>query len=267
MIVDTHTHVVAADEGRYPLSPRDLSGAWYREAPHSAEQLLALMDAAGVDHAVLVQPVGAYSFDNRYVADAAAAHPDRLVAACSVDIEGDDPAAELRGQVEERGVRGVRLFALSRDPRSWLAEERARSLWETAVSLELQVIVTILPHQLDELEEALALHPDASVSLDHCAFATPADLEPLVRHPGLHLKLTPHVLDAATRADDDPSLRVEALVERFGAERIMWGSDFCQTHDRSYGERVAQAEHALRRLSDADRAMCLGGVARRLWSL
>ena len=68
-MIDTHTHIVAPDEAAYPLSPRPLSGAWYREAPHSAEDLLDCMKKAGVDQAVLVQPMGAYSFDNRYTAD------------------------------------------------------------------------------------------------------------------------------------------------------------------------------------------------------
>ena len=75
MVVDTHTHVVAPDREAYPLSPRPLSGAWYDEAPCSAPELIGLMNAAGVDRAVLVQAVGAYSFDNRYVADSAAQAP------------------------------------------------------------------------------------------------------------------------------------------------------------------------------------------------
>ena len=82
MIVDTHTHVVAPDREAYPLSPRPLSGAWYDAAPCSAGELAERMGDAGVDQAVLVQAVGAYSFDNRYVADSAAARPDRFFSAC-----------------------------------------------------------------------------------------------------------------------------------------------------------------------------------------
>ncbi|MGH9016030.1 MAG: amidohydrolase family protein [Acidimicrobiia bacterium] len=78
MLVDTHVHVISDDASRYPLQPARLPGAWYREAPVTVEELLALMDDAGVDRAVLVQPMGAYSYDNSYAADAAASHPDRL---------------------------------------------------------------------------------------------------------------------------------------------------------------------------------------------
>jgi ABC-type transporter lipoprotein component MlaA len=78
-MIDTHTHIVAADEDRYPLTPRSLSGEWYKETPHDAEAFLACMDACGVEAAVLVQPVGAYSYDNSYTADSAVATPKRLI--------------------------------------------------------------------------------------------------------------------------------------------------------------------------------------------
>ena len=76
-IVDTHTHVVSSDQSRYPLNPAGLPGAWYREAPHTTEQLIERMDEAHVERAVLVQGVGAYSYDNRYAADSAERHRAR----------------------------------------------------------------------------------------------------------------------------------------------------------------------------------------------
>lgn len=273
MIVDTHVHIVAPDEEAYPLSPRPLSGLWYREAPHSAEDLLGCMRGAGVDRAILVQPMGAYSFDNRYTADSAAAHPERFASACCVDVDEEDPVGALRYWVKERGMHGVRLFALSREPRSWLAEERTAPLWECAAELGAHVIVTILGHQLDELRSVLERYPDTPVSLDHCAFPNLggegfAQAEPLFalsELPNLNLKLTTHVLDAATETSGDPAPFVEALVARFGADRIMWGSDFCQIHDRPYAELVKLAHRAFATLGPKDREQCLAGTARRLW--
>ncbi len=265
MIVDAHVHVVAPDEEAYPLSPGPLSGAWYREAPHSAEDFLTCMDAAGVDRAVLVQPVGAYSFDNRYAADSAAARPAVFASACCVDVDSEDPCGDLRYWVEERGMQGVRFFALSREPRSWLAAARAAPLWKCAAELGVQVIVTILGHQLGELCEALERFPETPVSLDHCGFAETESLLELADLPNLHLKVTTHALDAAARAGGDTAAFVESLVARFGAERIMWGSDFCQTHDRPYRELVDLAHRAFGTLGSEDRALCLGGTASRLW--
>jgi predicted TIM-barrel fold metal-dependent hydrolase len=273
VIVDTHVHIVAPDEEVYPLSPRPLSGLWYRKAPHSAEDLLGCMVGAGVDRAILVQPLGAYSFDNRYTADSAAAYPESFASACCVDVDGVDPVAALRYWVEERGMQGVRLFALSREPRSWLAEERVAPLWRCAADVGAHVIVTILGHQLGELRSALERYADTPVSLDHCAFpnlqgvgfAAAEPLFALADLPNLNLKLTTHVLDAAAEASGDPAPFVEALVQRFGAHRIMWGSDFCQIHDRPFAELVRLAHRAFATLTSADRALCLGGTARHLW--
>ncbi len=273
MIVDTHVHVVSPDTERYPLRPRPLSGEWYREAPHSAERLLELMDGAGVDRAVLVQPVGAYSTDNRYAADSAASHPGRFASVGCVDAASDDAPEALGYWVRERGMHGVRFFALSRGS-SWLAEPSGFPLWERAIELGAHVVVTILSHQLDELRAALERFPDAAVSLDHCAFPTVSrepwpEAQPLFALAGLenlYLKITPHVLDAAARSGD-PADFVTELARRFGAERLMWGSDFCQTHDRPYGELVALARRGFAGLTAGARASCLGETARRLFRL
>lgn len=273
LIVDTHTHVVASDEVAYPLQPAGLPGDWYRSAPCSAEGLLGQMDAAGVAGAVLVQGMGAYSYDNSYAADSAAAQPERFASACCVDMEGEDPLAALDYWLRERGMQGVRLFALSADGPSWLAEPRTFPLWERTEALGAHVIVTILWSQLAELDALLSRFPEVPVSLDHCAFppltGSPwRDAEPLLalaRHRELHLKVSTHVIDSAAKNGGDPEAFVALLADRFGAERLLWGSDFCATHDRSYADLVALGERAFAGLTVEARTLCLGGNALRLW--
>jgi predicted TIM-barrel fold metal-dependent hydrolase len=55
------------------------------------------------------------------------------------------------------------------------------------------------------------------------------------------------------------------LVAEFGAERIVWGSDFPQTHDRPYADLVALARDACANVQERDRDLVLGGTAVRLW--
>jgi predicted TIM-barrel fold metal-dependent hydrolase len=45
----------------------------------------------------------------------------------------------------------------------------------------------------------------------------------------------------------------------------MWGSDFCQTHDRPYAELVALAERAFRTLTPAQRERCFLDTPKQLW--
>ncbi len=270
MIVDSHVHVVAPDHARYPLTPRPLSGQWYLEAPCSAERFLVEMDAAGVDRAVLVQAVGAYSFDNAYAADSARARPDRFVSAACIDPQGPDPKAELDRWIRARGMQGVRIFAVSRTT-SWLGDPATFPIWEHALSLGARLIVTIMgPHQLPELIRFLEAFRDVPVALDHCGFPSAARPEPffaLARFPKLLLKLTTHVIDAGAEHDGEPQPFVARIAAAFGAERMMWGSDFSQTHDRSYAVLAALGRRACEGLSARERALCLGGTAARVWGL
>ena len=269
-LIDCHTHVVSPDPEAYPLNPRDLSGQWYLDGPASAEDLAREMDASGVSQAILVQGVGAYTYDNRYAADSAAASPDRFVSACAIDVEAKDAVAELDRWIEGRGMRGVRLFALSREGPSWLTDEATFPIWDRAAELGAHVIVTILPHQLDELDVVLKQFPKTPVSLDHCGFALSSPdsrdrLFELAAHTNLNLKISTHNLDDAVRIDGHARGLVRTLVDRFGANRLMWGSDYCQTHDRSYGELVALARDAFSELSPEDRIACFAETPRRLW--
>ena len=272
-MIDTHTHVVADDQARYPLNPRSLSGEWYREAPTTADGLSAVMDEAGVAKAVLVQAVGAYSYDNDYAADSGVAQPDRFVSACCINPLASNAERTLEYWIRTRGMHGVRIFAIAREGDSWLTDPRTFAVWERARELGAHVIVTVLGHQLAELGSLLERFPEIPVSLDHCGFvplaAPPWDearpLFELAEAPNLHCKVSSIVLDAAAAKGADPASFVERLVGCFGAERVMWGSDFSQTHDRSYGELVALARAAFSTLSDADREQCFTTTAARLW--
>ena len=105
-MIDTHAHVIATDERRYPRAP--LGGKqsdWSRERPVSAEQMLAAMDAAGIDKTVLVQASTCYGHDNSYLADAVAAHPRRFIGVFSVDVLAPDaPQSFLERVVKTFGA-------------------------------------------------------------------------------------------------------------------------------------------------------------------
>ncbi|HVC43958.1 MAG TPA: hypothetical protein VND20_04015 [Candidatus Binataceae bacterium] len=83
VVVDTHVHLIAPDQRKYPRTLSAAHSEWIRET--SCEQLIEVMDAAGVDRTVLVQAYGASGYDNSYAADAALAYPDRFAGLAIVD--------------------------------------------------------------------------------------------------------------------------------------------------------------------------------------
>jgi predicted TIM-barrel fold metal-dependent hydrolase len=270
VIVDTHAHVVASDQTRYPLRPSGFGTDWYRELPVDAEQFAALMDETGVGRTVLVQAVGPYGSDSSYVLDAAAADPARFASVCVVD-PGDDAGATLRGHVRDRGAAGVRVFGIGTGtsrPAQFIDDPGYESLWSAATDLAVPIVVAVLSDQLPRVAAMLARFPDATVALDHCGFAdlaAPGPLLALARHDGLVLKVSSIVLERAERESGDPASALDVLLPAFGVERLLWGSDYPQTHDRSYADLVALARRAAAHLTSIEQECFLGANALRLW--
>jgi predicted TIM-barrel fold metal-dependent hydrolase len=102
------------------------------------------------------------------------------------------------------------------------------------------------------------------VAIDHCGFVDfGGDVSPLLdlaELPAVHVKVSSHVLHPLP----DPAATVALLAGAFGAERLIWGSDYPQT-EGSYGSMVELARTAASGLDEAGRAQFLGGTARRLW--
>ncbi|HEV2309121.1 MAG TPA: amidohydrolase family protein [Acidimicrobiia bacterium] len=262
-LIDTHVHVIAPDESRYPLDPSGATAPWYRDDPCSVERLLGLLDEHDVAAAVLVQAISAYRFDNRYALDAAAAHPGRTTPVACVDLAGPDPAAEAARLISV-GSRGLRWVAIHD---GGLVEPAG--VWEVAERAGLPVVVTILATHLRALAAALPRLPKVPLALDHCGFAdfargVPDELAVLADTPNLALKVSTIALDHAAEHGDVRELLGD-LVDRFGADRLMWGSDYSQTHDRPYGDVVEYARHAASKLRDDDRDAFLAGTARTYW--
>lgn len=263
VIVDTHVHVVSEDERAYPLQPSGITEAWYRDARCTVEELLGLMDAACVDRAVLVQGVSAYGFDNRYTTDSARRHGDRCTSVACVDLAADGAAGMARDLVEQDGARGIRWFL---DPRPF---DESRAFWASVAPLGVPAIVTTFADRLAELGTVLPELAPLPVALDHCGFpdfsqGVPKELAALASVPQVHLKVSTMTLDLLS-VHGDVREGVADLVACFGADRLMWGSDWSQTHDRPYPELADYARDAATKLGDHDRAAFLGGTACSLW--
>jgi predicted TIM-barrel fold metal-dependent hydrolase len=101
--VDTHAHVIGLPP-RYPF----VESRSYTPPEATPAQYLAMLDATGMDHGVLVQ-VSVHGTDNSLMLETLAAHPRRLRGIAV--IPPDLPARELAA-MHEAGVRGLRLNIL-----------------------------------------------------------------------------------------------------------------------------------------------------------
>ena len=86
LVIDTHAHIYAADEKRYPpidkpLRPPGVKG--------TLGDLRASSASHGVRAACLIQTSTFYRFDNRYICDSAKVSSDWTAGVCTLDP--DDP--------------------------------------------------------------------------------------------------------------------------------------------------------------------------------
>ena len=84
-ILDSQVH---AYERNHPGRP--WIGTLYGPAEVTGDQMVAAMDAVGVDGAILVSPFSMYRYDASYALEVYAAHPDRFRLVKPVDPT--DPA-------------------------------------------------------------------------------------------------------------------------------------------------------------------------------
>jgi L-fuconolactonase len=275
MIVDTHVHVVSDDQQRYPrnVTPGAPS-EWVQDM--TAEKLLSLNAQAGIDKTVLVQPYTAYKYDNSYTADCAAKYPDRFTSVCILDPTQNETPDQLTYWVKERGMRGIRLFTTTETEGTWLDDSRTFPVWERAASLGIPICIMTLFHQLPRVRTVLERFPNVTVALDHLAVprlsaGPPYDavqpLFELVRFPNLYLKFSSVNLYAARRGKSTSREFLTRLIDRFGTSRLMWGSNFPATYDRSLKDQVDLAKEDLSFLSAEDQRWIFAETALTLWPM
>ena len=275
LFVDTHVHAVSRDLARYPLRPHRTGLTWFTEHACPAAEFAGLMGANGVDKAVLVQALGAYSDDNRYCVDSANADPSRFTAVVYVDLSGrsGDPGRALAAWAEQ-GATGVRIVAGVGDDMPRLTDPAVAALVEAAADIDIRVLLTTSASALPALPTLVERFDHIMLAIDHCAFPDLAGGPPyssarplfeMAALPNVHVKVSTNALDLATRAGGDPRDFVSALAAAYGPHRLQWGSDWSQTHDRPYGELVGYARRAFSVLSEEDRSWVEGEAARTFW--
>jgi len=272
-ITDTHAHIYSPDETRYPMIAAPL-----RPPPGTGtiEHLRREMAVHGVERVVAIHTSTAYRWDNRFLADSARANAPWMVGVCTLNPE--DPASPdlLRRLVADSNVRGMRSVPAEGGGRH-LDHPGVDALWSAAEELGIVINVLIHVELADELEAMLRRHRGLRVVLDHCMYPKGADgvdgpvmrrVLALAEHPNLHAKLT-WLIDSSSQEDpfSDTYPLVRAVIDAYGPERCVWGSDFpCElwTPKGSYGRHLELFSGALG-LSDAERDAILSATPGRLW--
>lgn len=273
MMIDSHTHIYSSDRNKYPLAAPESS---YRPITDGSVELLrAQMIEAGVDRAVTISP-WFHGWDIRYTLDVLQAHRSWLAVVALVDQTSADGPQRLAGYVKEHGVCGLRIqgqiSGLGR-----FDDPAATPIWEKAADLGLPIDINATHAEYAQVENRIRQFPHIPVILDHCGYIS-ADLSPhaptvepvlhLAQYPNVYAKLTFLGLPSqAAYPFADVHWMVRAIVDAFGAERCLYGSNFPTIQYNpltSYRQNMQLFDEEIA-LSEAERTWILGGTAAKLW--
>lgn len=275
-IFDVHPHIVSSDTQAYPPAP--LGGkrsGWSADHAVDFKQLLAAMDAAGVEKAAIVHSSTTYGYDASYLADAIARHHDRFTGVFSIDVLAPDACDRLRYWLS-RGLTGLRLFAAGTTvsgSQAWIADPATYAVWDLCQDLGITVAISMRQEALPHLADILTRFPRVQVLLDHLLHAPIDDgppyaaADPLWRmgdFAGVHLKLTTANLRRMHQAPADPESFLARLTGVFGARRIAWGSNYPAV-EGTLAEIAALARDTLSILPEEERENILWRTAARLY--
>jgi predicted TIM-barrel fold metal-dependent hydrolase len=275
VIIDAQVHAYERDHPGRPWAAQ-LQGP----SEVTGDDMVAAMDQVGVDGALLVSPWTMYRDDASYAVEVHRGHGDRFGLVAPIEYRRGDAGAAVRAWAATPGAVGVRLVCWE-TPAAGAADPGVAAVLTEAARAGLPVCV-LSWGRMGFVDDLAQRHPDTMIVVDHLGLvqtmAPPPPADPfadldsvlaLSRHPNLAVKVTGAcTLSHQAYPFDDIWGPIRRIVDAFGVERLMWGTDWTRALAHcSYHDAVA-AFRDTERLSDDERAELMGGTVRRIfgWS-
>jgi predicted TIM-barrel fold metal-dependent hydrolase len=244
----------------------------------TGDQMVAAMDAVGVDGAILVSPFALYRYDASYALEVYAQHPGRFGLVKPVDPSDPAVAETIDEWAARPGTVGVRIM-LNRDVSSDPADPGVNRVLAAAARHSLPVNL-LAWGRLEQARELAARNPDTQVVIDHLGlqqpFEPPPPAEPFADLPKvLELAAQPNIAIKITGAGTlshqpfpYPDLwePLGRIFDAFGLDRCLWGTDWTRAVSLLTYEQGVEAFRVTDRLSDSDRATLMGGALTRIYN-
>jgi L-fuconolactonase len=274
MIIDSHTHAWGLPSRTHPWVNSDiveLVETFDVDAAYTAEKLLADMDKATVDEAVVIgYPICEWT-DNWYTIEAASEHA-RLSGIVMIDQFSMGASDHLRNLMDTDGILGFRLGAICQYDQMWETfDPTVEWLYEAieeiefwAAARETDALVQVLAH-VDQLDQVVALvesYPDLTYLIDHFSHADPNEAPSesafvqyadLAEYDNVYAKLSEiQHRSKESYPYEDMHDHVRWLLDAFGRERLVWGADYPNVSDEATYEECVTWLECIDELSTGD---------------
>jgi len=270
--IDAQVHAYERDHPGRPWAavlhgPREVTG----------DDMVAAMDAVGVDGALLVSPFTMYRYDASYAIEVRNKYPSRFALIKPVDPSDAAVAETVADWARTPGTVGIRIMmtrGVSEDP----ADPGITGVLAAGARHGLPVNI-LCWGRLAQARALAARNPNTSIVIDHLGlqqpFEPPPPAQPFADLPKvLELAACPNVAIKITGACTlsreaypfkdiwDPLARI---FDAFGIERCMWGTDWTRAVALLTYQQGVDAFRNSDRLSDSDKRTLLGGTLERVY--
>lgn len=199
-----------------------------------------------------------------------------------LDFESEVAIARLDRLSEHPSFRGVRPMLQAIADAEWILQPRFEPVFAALCERGLRFDALIQPRHIGVIERLAQRWPELAIVVDHAAKPNIAereyeqwadDIEALAQHPQLHCKFSGLVTEARPEQCSDIAEfnpYVERLLDCFGAQRLIWGSDWPVVNLRmSFSEwlGVAQRLLSLAGLDEAEQEQLFYTNARRFYAI
>lgn len=270
-VIDSQVHVYEADTPERPwvqkiTGPKHVTG----------DEQVAAMDALGIDGSIIVSTYMTYRFDSSYAEEVYAHHPGRFALVKPVDPADPAVIEDMEQWAAKPGAVGVRMMLAFSDITDPADPGLNRVLAKAArQGMPVNIFAT---RCLDEAHSLIARNPDTLIVIDHVGLPQTylradedvwLDLPKVLRIaelPNARIKLT----GAGTMSQqpypfEDLWERLLRIIDAFGTERCMWGTDWTRALKYLNYEQAVEYFRTSPHLSGSDRAMLMGGSTERTY--
>ena len=274
-MIDSHQHFWQVGRFEYPWMTKDL-GVLYRD--YLPADLAPVLKQNGVNKTVLVQASNSVA-ESRWLLDLADANSFIAGVVGWVDLTSADIDRQLDELTAHPKFKGVRHLVESEPSDDWLIQPFALSGLRQLSRYGLTYDLLVHTRHLKYVPQVVEAVPEVSFVIDHLAKPPIANneikewsqaLKPLASYPNVHCKLSGLVTEANWTSWQTDDLRpyVEYALELFGADRLMFGSDYPVCLLAASYDRVLDAfQEILEPLSDADREKIFSNNAAEFYRL
>ncbi len=280
MRVDAHQHFWDPASYHYPWMEGDALDPIRRAfGPEDFEGELA---RAGFDGSVLVQTLSSESETREFLRVAEETNFVMGVVGW-VDLTADDVGDRLDGLMDAPGgswLVGIRHQVHDEVDLRWLCREDVRRGLKAVQRRGLTYDLLVRAREISSAIETVNELPDLPFVVDHIAKPTikagsdpvwEVGMSQLSKSPNVSVKLSGMVTEAdwANWRVDDLRPFVSEVLEWFGIERLMFGSDWpvCLLAANGYGDVFDATREALGELSDAQIQAVFGANAQTFYGL